>query len=74
VNIHIAPSFLNDQLHAPTALLAGKKAAILRKLGEPQSRCYTEEKHVLLLQRIEPRVLGHPARSLVSDLAILNKI
>jgi hypothetical protein len=48
---------VNGQLHAPTD----------RRLGGPHTRCgHCEEHNLLCLIEIEPRFIGHPARSLVT--------
>jgi hypothetical protein len=62
---------VSGQLHASVALLPGETSPDTHRVGNwvgPQSRSglYGEEKNHLSITGIEPRLLGHPARSLVA--------
>jgi hypothetical protein len=62
---------VSGQIHAPAALPPGKQLRypLDRRLGGPQSQSgpYGEEKNRLLLQGIEPWLIGRPALTDVED-------
>jgi hypothetical protein len=70
---------VSGQLHGPVALPPRGKSRrypLDRRLRGPQSRCrrYGEEKHLLLLPGIEPRLLGRPARCLIAISTQLSRL
>ena len=56
---------ISDQLHAPAAFPLGSPPPPVKQKAAEASGCFGEEKNLLLLLGIKPRILSGPSHSLV---------